>query len=195
MLKLQNDFILARNDHKKLINLCIKFLGGKIFFDFRTPGALHKACWMAKFLYSFKICLLQFVIEELPPGIQLITTTVQLTKLKRFIILSALIYCQWWFLSTSAADAPYNDLMSLKSVMEYDEVDKLMSNNADKTFLRHLYIVPEIVSFSLFSSVVSTNERRKLEKKLLLFQPFQPVVCSTPVLTQVLKNLTFLQCG
>ena len=64
---LQSDFVSVRNDYKELINLCIKFLGGKISFDFRTPGALHKACWMTKLLQNFKLCLLQSAIEELPP--------------------------------------------------------------------------------------------------------------------------------
>ena len=121
----QSDFIPARDDYKELINFCIKFFGGKIAFDFRTPGALHKARWMAKLLYNFKICLLQSAIEELPPSTNN-ATMVQLAKLKPFINFSALIYCPWRFLSTSAPDAPYNDLMLLKSVMDFAEVDKLM---------------------------------------------------------------------
>ena len=47
---LQSDFIPARDNYKEVINLCIKFLSGKISFDFRTPGALRKARYMAKLL-------------------------------------------------------------------------------------------------------------------------------------------------
>ena len=67
--------------------------------------------------------------------------------------------------STSAPDALYNDLMLLKSVVDYAEVDKLMSNRAKKAFLRHFYIVPEMIILSLFSSVVSTNERERIAEK------------------------------
>ena len=77
----------------------------------------------------------------------------------------ALNYCPWCFLSTSAPDAPYNDLMLLKSVMDYAELDKLMSNSAEKAFLRHLYAVPEMIPLSVFSSVVSTNEREKIAER------------------------------
>ena len=67
--------------------------------------------------------------------VQLIATMVQFAKLKRYINFSALIYCPWWFLSTSAPDSSYNDLMLLKSIMDYAEVDELMSNSTEKAFL------------------------------------------------------------
>ena len=90
---------------------------------------------------------------------------VQLANLKPFVNFSALIYSPKWFLSSSAPYAPYNDLMLLKSVMNYTEVDKLMSNSAEKAFLRHLFIVPKMIPLSLFSFVVSTNKRERIAEK------------------------------
>ena len=159
MSLLQSDFILARDDYKELTNLCIKILGGKISFGYRTPAALDKARWMAKLSYNFKIFLLQSAMHNL------ITAVVQLAKLKWYINFSALIYFRWWFLSSSAPYAPHNDFMLLRSVMDYVEIDKLMSNSAEKALLPHLYIVPEINPLSLFSSVVSTNERERIAEK------------------------------
>ena len=55
--------------------------------------------------------------------------------------------------------APHIDLMLLKSIMDYAEVDKLVSNSVEKALLQYLWFTePEIVPFSLFSSVVSTTE-------------------------------------
>ena len=69
----------------------------------------------------------------------------------------------WWFLSTSAPDAPYNNLLLLKSSMDYAEVDKLASNSAEKgafaTSLVLWYIVPEMIPLSLLSSVVSPPKK------------------------------------
>ena len=96
--------------------------------------------------------------------VQLIATMVQLAKLKRFINFSALIYCPWWFLSTSAPDAPYNDLMLLKSVMDYAEVDKLMSNSAQKAVLRHLYGVPEMIPLFSVLWFPPTKEKESQKK-------------------------------
>lgn len=52
---------VRRNDYLEFVELCTVFLDGvegdKIV-TLKRPGALHKARWMAKLLYSIKICLL-----------------------------------------------------------------------------------------------------------------------------------------
>ena len=77
----------------------------------------------------------------------------------------------WWFPSTSAPDAPYHDLMFLKPIINYAEVDTLVSNSAEKALLRRFwYFVPEMIPLSLLSSVVSNIEKE------LQCKPFEPVV-------------------
>ena len=55
---LKKDF--SRGDYKELITLTLVYLQSKpeTFKSFQRPGACHKARWMAKIIYSFKIVLL-----------------------------------------------------------------------------------------------------------------------------------------
>ena len=52
---------IVRDDHHELIELSIIFLGGdeEKKLKIRPPGAMHQARWMARAIYSLKICLLQ----------------------------------------------------------------------------------------------------------------------------------------
>ena len=66
--------------------------------------------------------------------------------------------------------------MLLKSIVGNAEVDKLVSNRAEKALLRHLwYIVPEMIPFS--SQFCGFHRRKRIAEKLLLRKPFEPVVC------------------
>ena len=61
--------------------------------------------------------------------------------------------------------------MLMKSVMGYAEVDKLVSDSAEKALLIHLwYIESEMILLLLLSSVVSTTEK-------VLCKPFCPGDC------------------
>ena len=52
---------LVRDDYREVVNLSKLFIMGKPneFVRLRSPGALHKARWMAKFIYSIKIVLMK----------------------------------------------------------------------------------------------------------------------------------------
>ena len=72
-----------RDDYKEFAELCLVFLDGeegKHKVTFKQPGALHKARWMAKLLYSIKICLFEQQIADLPHST--ITTLQQVAKVK-----------------------------------------------------------------------------------------------------------------
>ena len=56
---IKEDFV--RWENEELVNLVMFFL--------QKPGALHKARWMSKRLYSIKMDLLnQIIVDELPKG-------------------------------------------------------------------------------------------------------------------------------
>ena len=57
--ELEKPFI--RDDYRKLVELCVVFLGGDTEnkLKLRPPGALYQARWMARAIYSKEICLLQ----------------------------------------------------------------------------------------------------------------------------------------
>ena len=44
------------NLKREFVELCLVFLRAEDTVTFRKPGALHKARWMVKLLYSLKIC-------------------------------------------------------------------------------------------------------------------------------------------
>jgi len=51
-----------REDYLELLRLCLIFLGGGfdvMDIQFRAPGAMHHARWMAKVIYALKIVLFQ----------------------------------------------------------------------------------------------------------------------------------------
>ena len=63
----KSDLLLRRDNYKDFAELCTLFLDGDendSIVTFKRPGALHKARWMAKLLYSIKICLLDKYISQ-----------------------------------------------------------------------------------------------------------------------------------
>ena len=126
----------------------------------QRPRALHKACWMAKLLHSFKICQLDPAVYQLPPGT--IATTHQISQLRRFITFSSPIYCPRKFTSTSAIDTPFNDLQFIKAIVQYAQIDELVSASARKAFNRHLwYFAPEMILYLCLVILFLTLKRKK----------------------------------
>jgi len=168
---------LHRYDYHEFVELCLVFLGGNDTINFKRPGALHKARWMAKLLYSIKICLLEAAINQLPPGT--ITTKHQLPKVKDFVTFATIVYSSWWITCNSAVDAPWNDLKLYHTLLMYEAVNPEVSISAVRAFQRHLwYLTAEMVPLALFSNKVPQEEKRALGDRLLTVKP--PEVIHTP---------------
>lgn len=91
----------SRGDYKELVSLDLLYLseGNDVEalegFSFSRPGALHKACWMAKLLYAIKMDLLGTnILGELPKGA--IFASCQLQKIRRFVQFVVFCYIPWW---------------------------------------------------------------------------------------------------
>ena len=136
-----------RDDFKEFADLCLLFLDGEVEGDkvtFKRPGALHKARWMAKLIYSIKICLFEQQIAKLPRNT--ITTERQVTKVRDFVNFVTLVYSSWWMTCSSVTDAPRNDLKLYKSFLQYDLLNAQVSASAVRAFKRHLwYLTAEMV--------------------------------------------------
>jgi len=156
-----------RDDYKEFSELCLLYLNhfdGD--FKFKRPGAMHKARWMAKLLYSTKIVLLESQIGSLPPGS--IATKSQIVKLREFVTFACLIYSPWWNTCATASDAPWNDLSLFKKCLHYKTVNLTVSQSAITALSRHLwYLTAEIIPLALFSDITPSDERRRLADKLL----------------------------
>ena len=98
--------------------------------NFRRPGAMHKARWMAKINYAIKMCLLQNQIKLLPKGT--IGTENQLCLLKEFVIFITCIYSRWRFLCQSVSHAPWHDLCLYKKLIRYKQINETISTAAVK---------------------------------------------------------------
>ena len=81
----------VRCDYKELVELTLLYLSGDTNYTFNRPGALHKARWMAKILYSIKIVLLaDKITNELPKGS--VFASGQLQNIQIFFKLCVFVY-------------------------------------------------------------------------------------------------------
>jgi hypothetical protein len=171
--KAQSELLVRRDDYLEFIELCTMFLDGveegKVI-TFKKPGALHKARWMAKLLYSIKICLLEQHIAKLPKGT--ITAMHQVAKIRDFVNFATLIYSSWWMSCNMAVDAPWHDLKLIHNLLRYEAVNATVAKSALRAFKQHLwYLTAEMVPLALFSQLVPAAERRALADRLLAIKP------------------------
>ena len=147
---------LPRDDYRELLNLASLMIGLDIQFTIRKPGALHRARWMAKAIYSLKMELLfngNEATMELTAG--------EFQGMQRFNRFVVCIYLQSWFTCRSAVDAPANDVSLIQRLKEYD--DKQLSNKGLKMMLRHSwYLSGELATLTLFSDLVSDEQKSNL---------------------------------
>ena len=161
-----------RCDYKELAELTLLYLTGDLqngTFTFKRPGALHKARWMAKLLYSIKMVILSEKINQLSDKKSSpVFKRGQLEKIKEFVKFSIYNYVPWWFKSPIASSAPYNDMMFINAIMVYSNINDDCSNAALKGISNHLwYLTEELVPLSLFSNAVDDNMKQKMANKLL----------------------------
>ena len=147
-----------RDDYKEMAQLSLFILNNEEKIYLKRPGAMHKARWMAKILYSIKICLLKDYINELPKGT--VTTPHQLAQLHEFVVFIIFVYSGWWLQCRSAINTPWLDLCLYKSLLRYEIVNKTIAKSAQRALARHLwYLTPELAFLSIFSEAVPSEER------------------------------------
>ena len=150
-----------RGDYREFVQLCIVYLGvpGVVPspVTFQRPGAMHKARWMAKLLYTLNLALMEQHIAILPPGT--ITTQQQTPKIRAFADFIAHIYATWWLTSDKAVDAAWNDLQLYRHLYAYQAVDEGIAASAMKALRPHMwYLTGEMLPLALFSDKVPVGE-------------------------------------
>ena len=182
-----------RGDYRELAQLVIMFLdGGNTIYNIQAPGALHRARWMAKIIYSIKIIILSSKIkEELPKWAIFLRN--QEVKLTRFVTFIVCTYVPWWYTAIFPEDAPTNDLILWKKIYAYP--DKIVSQSLQKSFSNHTwYMTEELILLSLFSDKVTLEEKEKMVEKLKCFkrvngfQNRHGTGFGKPVLPQIKEN-------
>lgn len=77
-------------------------------------------------------------------------------------------YVQAWFSCANTIEAPLNDIIFLKKLVLYKNINKKIADLALKKFCNHLwYLNEECVVFSLFDPRISNEDKRMMAKKLL----------------------------
>ena len=160
----------ARGDYKELVHLTLLYFQDQdtTFKRFERPGALHKARWMSKILYTVKIVLLNKKIKD--SGATILGRG-QLTKVKKFVEFVMYCYIPWWLTAPVASAAPSNDLDLINSLIEYTSSDSVAANAALKAIGRHMwYLNEELVPLSFFSHSVNDEVKQKMAQKLLTYE-------------------------
>ena len=148
----------ARDDYRELLELTMTALGSTPFRSssrshfFIRPGALHRARWIDRVIYSIKIYLFrgQFQLKQKEEK-----------GLKVFVIFSLNIYICSWFRAPDAAGAPMNYLHLLMDLASYS--DRNISRVAVRAFSRHLwYLSEELAALALFDPRVTDVQKREI---------------------------------
>ena len=122
----------------------------------QKPGALHRARWMAKAIYSMKIELLYDGNEAVFK-----LTAHELQGLQRFNRFVVSVYIQSWFTARSTADAPVNDIMLIQRLEAFD--DTALTNTGLRMMKRHSwYLSPELATLALFSDLLTSYDKAQL---------------------------------
>jgi hypothetical protein len=156
-----------RDDYKELLNLALLFLGAA---DDRphtiiAPGALHRARWMSKLIYSLKIYIFRS---------QFSLTGRELAGLRDFNIFVVRIYLKAWYSCQCPVLAPLNDLELLKQLQAY-ETNPSVSKAALHSFSGHLWYLSEtLVGLSFFDSRVSDDTKVAMVAALQQSGPNDP---------------------
>ena len=95
-------------------------LGNATTYKFLRSGAVHKARWMGKQFYCYKLVFLE---DYLPPDI---ATKCQMKKLERSVQLCTFVFNDWWLNGSVATSALRQDLRLLQNIMQYKNIDDWM---------------------------------------------------------------------
>lgn len=116
---------------------------------FRAPGALHRARWMAKAIYSLKMFLFKG---------QLNLTAREQNGLSNISVFVAVLFARFWHEAPLAQCAPFNDFKVLDLLHHYPVSTVRVA--AIKAFSRHLWYFSEhLITLALFDDKVSDETK------------------------------------
>ena len=73
------------------------------------------------------------------------------------------VYLKAWVSAPEASGAPYNDLLVLKSLLEYSSIHLAISKSTSRKFSNHLWFLSQkLVSLAFFDSWVSSSIKRRM---------------------------------
>lgn len=148
--------------YTEFLHLILIFLG-KDLGDYSVcpPEPVSHARWMAKGIYSLKMFLYRKHFKM---------TARELNGLRDVCIFIVLRYAKAWFRVDRAEEAPNQDLVFMKSIVEYTVIDKELSKNVLSKFTGRdghtWYLSDEAIALAFFDSNVSAKIKIKMVKAL-----------------------------
>jgi hypothetical protein len=157
---LQKKDTQTRDDYRELLELSIIYMGAvpPRGFHILAPGAMHRARWMSKAIYSLKI----FIFKS-----QFRLTAEEIISLRSFNLFICLVYLKSWYTAPTPIHAPLNDLLLLKQIIQYKTINELVSKAAFNAMSRHTwYLNEELVAFSFFDERIDAVMKCKMIQAL-----------------------------
>ena len=161
-----------RYDYKKFLELSLIYLGEipARGIHFQAPGAMHRARWMAKVIYSIKMWLFrrQFIMthEELR-GIRDVAFAVKVLKF------AVKVYLEAWITAPCCTEALLNDFTLMRSLLDYPHTT-ISVTTSHKLGLHLWYISEELVILVLFDSRLSAEEKAFMVSAMKKHAPEHP---------------------
>ena len=154
-------------NYNKLVQLVIVYLSDAQeygFKNFQHLGALHKAHWLVKLMYSLKMCFLgQKNIHKLLKG-----TVFFFNQQDRAC---CFLLCPLVATASDASTTPGN-LLLLKTLFNYNSIDATCASAAIKALTLYMwYLTEELVPLALFSSGINPYIKQKMVGKLKALPP------------------------
>ena len=127
---------LPTNDYRELLELTVIFLGKVPAKGVRymTPGPMHHARWMSKIIYSLKVWMFRSQFK---------LTSKEKKGRRDMVIFTIRVYIKAWMTAPLAASAPNNDLLLLKSLARYEDVNKAISKASITKLAGHLWYLSQ----------------------------------------------------
>jgi hypothetical protein len=151
---------IVRDDYRELIELSVIFLNGDPDrkLKIRPPGAMHQVRWMARAIYSLKICLLSSQSK---------LTSKDKASLLDVCIFIVTCYVKPWLQCIIPIKSPNQDMCFLKALKTYENVEINISKAVLHKFSQHLWhLTEEAAILALFDDEVVEATKIKIVENL-----------------------------
>jgi hypothetical protein len=154
----QLDMSHQREDYRELLELALVFTGGvpSRGLQFRKPGAIHRARFMARLIYALKI----YIFRD--SGFKL--TDREVRGLGDFCAFGVASYIKSWFLCRLPTAAPASDLQLMKRLVSSGSPASLAA--LKKLSGQLWYLSEELVALAFFDQQVDVTEKQSMVEAL-----------------------------
>jgi hypothetical protein len=153
---LQDGDSQPRDDYRELLEISLIYMGHlpPRGMHLLAPGAVHRARWMSKAIYSLKIFLYRS---------QFTLTVREAALLRSFNLFICLVYLKAWFTAPQSVEAPLNDLMCVERLYKFRAVNPKVAKVALNALSRHTwYLSEELIAFSFFDQRIEDTVKTEM---------------------------------